>query len=82
MCSAIDYYSSSMIQNHLMNFRNIIRQCVNASKDDVVIFTGSGATAAVHKLLWGLKINHQRVAEDTVSLFFCVLSVYKRWKRS
>ncbi|KAL4223437.1 hypothetical protein ACF0H5_016908 [Mactra antiquata] len=48
--------------------RQIIKKCVNASKDDVVIFTGSGATAGFHKLAWGLKINHQRVAEETVVL--------------
>ncbi|XP_052215947.1 probable cysteine desulfurase [Dreissena polymorpha] len=46
--------------------RSIIKRCVNADKDDVVIFTGSGATAAIHKLCWGLKINMPRVAEETV----------------
>jgi hypothetical protein len=39
---------------------------VNAGKDDVVIFTGSGATAGLHKIAWGLKINQPRVAEETV----------------
>ncbi|KAK3595795.1 hypothetical protein CHS0354_025432 [Potamilus streckersoni] len=46
--------------------REIIKQCVNASKDDIVIFTGSGATAALHKVAMGLKVNQSRVAEDTV----------------
>jgi selenocysteine lyase/cysteine desulfurase len=31
--------------------RNQIRQAVNAGKDDQVIFCGSGATAAIHKLI-------------------------------
>lgn len=31
--------------------RNIIRQAVGAMEKDVVIFCGSGATSAVHKLL-------------------------------
>ena len=48
-------------------YRDIIRQCTNCGKDDVVIFTGSGATAGLHKIAWGLKINMPRVAEDTVS---------------
>ena len=50
------------------HFRDIIRQCANCGKDDVVIFTGSGATAGLHKIAWGLKINMPRVAEETVSL--------------
>ena len=32
-------------------FRNV----VNASKNDVVVFMGSGATGAVHKLVHSLK---------------------------
>lgn len=43
---------------------------MNAGKDDVVIFTGSGATAGLHKIAWGLKINQPRVAEETVFPFF------------
>ncbi|BFZ24449.1 hypothetical protein BsWGS_27488 [Bradybaena similaris] len=31
--------------------REIIRQCVNASESDAVIFTGTGATAAINKLI-------------------------------
>ncbi|KAL3858435.1 hypothetical protein ACJMK2_013026 [Sinanodonta woodiana] len=46
--------------------RQIIKRCVNASKDDVVIFTGSGSTSAIHKLAAALKINQPRVAEETV----------------
>ncbi|XP_052216179.1 uncharacterized protein LOC127834382 [Dreissena polymorpha] len=48
--------------------RNIIKQSVNASREDVVIFTGSGATAGMHKMAWALKINNPRVAMETVVL--------------
>ncbi|KAI5733324.1 hypothetical protein M8J76_010517 [Diaphorina citri] len=34
--------------------RDIIRNAVHASEDDAVIFVGSGATGAVHKLIHGL----------------------------
>ncbi|KAK2725819.1 hypothetical protein QYM36_000332 [Artemia franciscana] len=37
--------------------RDIIRNAVNASEHDSVIFTGSGCTGAVHKLINGLKLN-------------------------
>ena len=54
--------------NNFILFRDIIRQCANCGKDDVVIFSGSGATAGLHKVAWGLKINMPRVAEETVRL--------------
>ena len=34
--------------------REIIKKCVNASEDDVVIFCGSGATGCIHKLITAL----------------------------
>ncbi|PIK46584.1 hypothetical protein BSL78_16562 [Apostichopus japonicus] len=46
--------------------RNIIKQCVNASDDDVVIFTGSGSTGAIHKLLNALEINGDRALQTVV----------------
>ena len=39
---------------------------MNAGQSDVLVFTGSGATSGFHKLAWALKINHPRVAEETV----------------
>ncbi|XP_052802193.1 uncharacterized protein LOC128232585 [Mya arenaria] len=45
--------------------RNIIKKCVNANNDDVAIFTGSGATAGMHKIAWTLRINTPRVAAET-----------------
>ena len=47
-------------------FREIIKQSVNASSNDVVIFTGSGATPAIHKIAWGLDLNKPKVASETV----------------
>ena len=45
--------------HHFLCFtsRDIIRNAVNASEHDAVIFTGSGCTAAVHKLLHALHLN-------------------------
>ncbi|XP_053376481.1 uncharacterized protein LOC123534695 [Mercenaria mercenaria] len=45
--------------------RTIIKRSVNANKDDVVIFTGSGATAGMHKVAWALRMNNPRIAADT-----------------
>ena len=36
--------------------REIMRNSVNAAEEDAVIFTGSGTTAAVHKLINALKL--------------------------
>ena len=47
-------------------YRNIIKACTNAGKDDVVVFTGSGATAGMHKVAWALRVNNPRVAAETV----------------
>jgi len=37
-------------------FRDLIRQSVNASENDVVIFTSSGCTGAIHKLIHALNL--------------------------
>ena len=37
--------------------RDIFRNATNAAEEDAVIFTGSGTTAAVHKLITALNIN-------------------------
>lgn len=39
-----------------MCFRDIIRQAVNASENNAVIFTGTGCTGAVHKLIHALNL--------------------------
>ena len=38
-------------------FRTYIKKCVNANDDDVLLFTGSGVTDAIHKLVPVLDIN-------------------------
>lgn len=50
-------------------YRAIIKRCVNAGKDDVVIFTGSGATAGINKIAWGLCLNDLKTALDTVTVY-------------
>ena len=47
-------------------FRQIIKQCMNAGQNDVLVFTGNVESSGFHKLAWALKINHPRVAEETV----------------
>ena len=44
----------------------MIKEAVNASEDDAVIFTGSGTTGAIHKLIGVLQL--QTYGENTVSL--------------
>ncbi|XP_014661429.1 PREDICTED: probable cysteine desulfurase isoform X2 [Priapulus caudatus] len=46
--------------------RDIIKKCVNASEQDVVIFTGSGTTGAIHKLISALQLNNNMTAYNTV----------------
>ena len=37
--------------------RDIFRNATNAAEEDAVIFTGSGTTAAVHKLISAMSLN-------------------------
>ena len=37
--------------------RAFIKECVNAKEDDVLIFTGPGSTAAIHKLIRVLEMD-------------------------
>ncbi|KAF7276840.1 hypothetical protein GWI33_009730, partial [Rhynchophorus ferrugineus] len=41
--------------------REIIRNAVNASEDDAVIFCGHGCTDALNKLIWALDIREPPV---------------------
>lgn len=38
-------------------FRDIIRNCTNASEHDAVVFVGSGCTATVHKFISALGLS-------------------------
>ncbi|XP_038079043.1 probable cysteine desulfurase [Patiria miniata] len=46
--------------------REIIKRCVNATDEDVVIFTGSGTTGAVHKLVTALELKGERAKKTVV----------------
>ncbi len=46
--------------------RDLIKRCVNATDDDVLIFTGSGTTGAVHKLLTALELKGDRAKKTVV----------------
>ena len=48
----------------LFFFRDIIRNAVNASEYDSVIFVGSGCTAAVHKLIHSLNLSKPPVSQS------------------
>lgn len=39
-----------------LSYSDIIKKCVNAGPDDVVVFTGSGTTGAIHKLIHALQL--------------------------
>ncbi|CAF3786830.1 unnamed protein product [Rotaria sp. Silwood1] len=41
--------------------RSLIKQCVNATDDDVIIFTGSGSTAAINKLVDILQLRDDKI---------------------
>ncbi|CAF1516915.1 unnamed protein product [Rotaria sordida] len=46
--------------------RSLIKKCVNATDDDVIIFTGSGSTAAVNKLVNVLHLKDKDIQDKTV----------------
>ena len=66
--SPLSEYKSnhSNLTNCDVYYREIIKQCVNAGKDDVVVFTGSGTTGAIHKLIHALQLTGKEV-EKSVS---------------
>ena len=57
--------------------RTIIRNAVNASEHDAVIFAGSGCTAAVHKLIHALRLKTPPVCSFANMLAF-TSKVFKR----
>lgn len=46
--------------------RSIIKRCVHATDEDVVIFVGSGSTAAINKLVNVLNLRDEDVRHRTV----------------
>ena len=41
--------------------RDIFRNATNAGEEDAVIFTGSGTTAAIHKLINAMSLNQVKL---------------------
>ncbi|XP_078347514.1 putative cysteine desulfurase isoform X1 [Oculina patagonica] len=46
--------------------RSIIKECVNATDEDVVVFTGSGTTSAIHKLIHALQLEERKHEKHVV----------------
>lgn len=53
--------TSSQTTSYREQARDIIRESVGAEKNDVVIFCGSGATRAIHKLVNAIELNNQQL---------------------
>ncbi len=46
--------------------RSIIKKSVNANEDDVLLFTGTGATGAVHTLVSRFDLHDEKIRKNTV----------------
>ena len=46
--------------------RQIIKKSVNANENDVLLFTGSGSTGAVHTLADNFQLHDRKIRENTV----------------
>ncbi|CAF4530677.1 unnamed protein product, partial [Rotaria sp. Silwood2] len=75
MNNVLPYYANTHSENNACALqttkfregaRTIIKQYVNATDDDVVIFTGSGSTAAINKLVDVLQLRDENVRSETV----------------
>jgi selenocysteine lyase/cysteine desulfurase len=58
--------------------RDLIRNSVNASEHDSVLFTGHGCTGAVHKLVNALKPTFQQFRLKLLKLYITVKDSYLR----
>ena len=67
-------YDESCLLSDLTIWRDIIRNAVNASESDSVIFVGSGVTGAIHKLIHALDFK-----EPPVSTQFTALPYHLYW---
>ncbi|CAF2896639.1 unnamed protein product [Rotaria sp. Silwood2] len=75
MNNVLPYYANTHSENNACALqttkfreesRNMIKRCVNATNDDAVIFTGSGSTAAINKLVDVLQLKNIDVQKKTV----------------
>ncbi len=46
--------------------RNIIKKSVNANENDVLLFTGTGSTGAVHTLVSNFNLHDETIRQNTV----------------
>ncbi len=46
--------------------RNIIKKSVNANENDVLLFTGTGSTGAVHTLVDNFNLQDETIRQNTV----------------
>ncbi|CAF1227687.1 unnamed protein product [Adineta ricciae] len=75
MQNVLPYYANTHSENNACalqttrfreSARKLIKKLVNAMIDDVAIFTGSGSTGAINKLVSVLNLNNQQVREQYV----------------
>ncbi|XP_033105807.1 uncharacterized protein LOC117108060 [Anneissia japonica] len=62
--------TTSITSRQMTKFRHeakeVIRDCVNASDEDAVIFAGSGSTGAIHKLVHALELEGDKAQRTAV----------------
>lgn len=63
-------YDETCLLSDLIIWRDIIRNAVNASESDSVIFVGSGVTGAIHKLIHALNFKEPPVSTQFTALLY------------
>ncbi|XP_071942227.1 probable cysteine desulfurase [Antedon mediterranea] len=62
--------TTSITSRQMTTFRHeakqVIRECVNASDEDAIIFSGSGSTGAIHKLVHALELEGAKAKATAV----------------
>src|SRR3990167_2043414 len=51
-------YNGRLMCSYMDDARKIIRSSVNANKDDVILFTGSGCTGAINHFIHAFGLKH------------------------
>ncbi len=46
--------------------RNIIKKSVNANENDVLLFTGTGSTGAVHQLISNFNLHNENIKKNLI----------------
>lgn len=71
-------YDETCLLSDLIIWRDIIRNAVNASESDSVIFVGSGVTGAIHKLIHALDFREPPVSTQFTALLYHLYWFLKR----